>query len=386
MANVGVNFCSLSASAWIADRLKPVPTGAALRADVADADLLAAVNHHRVATALSLADGGGLTATALAALTALRRRRTQRLLRLTAELAAAVRALTAAKVPAIAFKGPAAGALLHGGAVRRDAMDLDLLVAPAAWGAALEILAGLGYRPLEPVLATDPDLRNGQALALRRPDGTAIVELHDRLTPEDQPFPLDVLRPFDAATIVDVAGVATPTLSAETAIVFAAYHGWKHLWTRLHWLNDVAAAARNGKTDWAAANDLAQRLGCQRHLALAVVMAAEILDAPIPENYPRALLTNAVVQRAKRATAPLVLATPPIADREAAYRLGLGRTTALNLALLSGAGRRWAALRGRLRPTADDRSAMPLPVFLRPLHYPARLARLLIRNLSFRRR
>lgn len=375
----------LTASAWVADRLKAAPSGAPLRPDVSSAALLAAVDHHRVAAALSLDGGEGLPEATSKALTEFRRRRAVRLLTLAAELAAAVRALTAAGIPVVAFKGPAVGVLLHGGVARRDAVDLDLLIAPAAWDAALEALAGLGYRPLDPALAADRTLRGGHALALVRRGAAASIELHDRLTPEDSPFPLSVLRPFERPAIVTIGGVAIPTLSAEAATVFAAHHGWKHLWARLHWLNDIAVAARGDAVDWPAADDLARRLGCRRHLALALALAAEILDAPPPENYADAALTGAAVRRAKRATAPLILASPPVTDRQAAYRLGLARVVALDLALLSGSRLRWAALRRRLKPTEEDRRFMPLPAFLRPLHYAVRLVRLSIRYLSFRR-
>lgn len=374
-----------TASAWIIDRLKPAPGRAALNPDVSADALLAALDHHRVVAAISFNGGDGLPEPMSKALAEFRRRRVARQLALMAELSAVVQALTAAGVPVLAFKGPAVSLLLHGDAARRDSVDLDLLTAPAAWEAALETLAGLGYRPLIPALATDKVSRAGKALALARGGGAAIIELHDRLTPEDSPFPLNVLRPFENAATVNIGGVAISTLPAEVAVVFAAYHGWKHLWTRLHWLNDIAVAMRNGKVDWAGAEDIACRLGCQRHLALAVALAAEILDAPLPENYSCAMLKDAVVQYARRATTPLVLAAPPVVDWEGAYRLGSGRVAALDMALLAGAGLRWAALRRRLKPTEEDRRFMPLPVFLRPLHYPARLVRLSIRYLSFRR-
>lgn len=379
------HHCGLNATAWIVDRLKAAPSGAPLHPDVSIAALLAAVDHHRVAAALSLDGGEGLPEATSKALAEFRRRRVVRLLTLAAELAAAVRALTAAGIPVVAFKGPAVGVLLHGGAARRDAVDLDLLIAPAAWEAALETLAGLGYRPLDPALAADRALRGGHALALLRRGAAASIELHDRLTPEDSPFPLSVLRPFERPAIITIGGVAIPTLSAEAATVFAAHHGWKHLWARLHWLNDIAVAARGDAVDWPAADDLARRLGCRRHLALALALAAEILDAPPPENYADAALASAAVRRAKRATAPLILASPPVTDRQAAYRLGLARVVALDLALLSGNRLRLAALRRRLKPTEEDRRFMPLPAFLRPLHYAVRLVRLSIRYLSFRR-
>lgn len=245
-----LDSCGLTASAWIIDRLKPAPGRAALNPEVSADALLAALDHHRVAAAISFSGGEGLPEPMSKALAEFRRRRVARQLALMAELSAVVQALTAADVPVLAFKGPAVSLLLHGDAARRDSVDLDLLTAPAAWEAALETLAGLGYRPLIPALAADRALRGGHALALVRRGAAASIELHDRLTPEDSPFPLSVLRPFERPAIVTIGGVAIPTLSAEAATVFAAHHGWKHLWARLHWLNDIAVAARGDAVDW----------------------------------------------------------------------------------------------------------------------------------------
>ena len=62
-----------------------------------------------------------------------------------------------------------------------------------------------------------------------------------------------------------------------------ASHGAKHMWSRLMWLGDVGRLAQAG-VDWTAVMKLASETRCERPVLLGLLLAHDLLDAPVPEN------------------------------------------------------------------------------------------------------
>lgn len=95
-------------------------------------------------------------------------------------------------IPAAAFKGLAAAALLYNGPAERTLQDTDLLIEPAAIPAAVDALSAAGFRPDIPAGVNDyihfvrnsPGFSGNLAISLFSPQNTEI-DLHWRLGPFD---------------------------------------------------------------------------------------------------------------------------------------------------------------------------------------------------------
>ncbi|MBP2316392.1 nucleotidyltransferase family protein [Azospirillum soli] len=374
-------------TAWLLDRLKPVPAGVPLPPDIADPAVqrmvLDMIQHHRVALTLSgdVKDDLSLPETFRDELAALRRRRGTRLLRMAAELGNIGNTLSAAGIPHVALKGVAVGALLHGGVAARDALDLDVLIPRDALEDAPAALAPLGFTRV--LFREDgPDNPHPPPVSIfRGPTLPAPLEVHGELADDPRLFPLD--RPFDMAVELRIGRHGVRSLSREAAVVYAAFHGWKHFWERIVWLTDMAAAARHPEMNWNVALDLARRLGCERHLALGALLAHRLLDAPLPEPLAGDQRLLDGVARPAALVTPLVTACPPLASGVAQYRIGLSRAVGWDLWMHSRVAARRAVLNRHLRPTADDRKIIHLPPPLYPLYYGVRIGRILMRTLAF---
>ncbi len=66
-------------------------------------------------------------------------------------------------------------------------------------------------------------------------------------------------------------------------MLFLCVHGAKHMWSRLMWLGDVGRLAQAG-VDWTAVMKLASETRCERPVLLGLLLANDLLDAPVPED------------------------------------------------------------------------------------------------------
>lgn len=363
---------------WLLDNLRPAPLGAPPPPGLDDPAqgraALDVIRHHRIATALApaLLQDARIPSSWRADFAALRRRRALRLLGMAAEALRLGRVLDEAGVPHILLKGLSAGAVLHGGLTERDAVDIDMAIAPDAMDAACAALGRLGYqRIIGPEDGPDNPCPPS-TVALRRAGASWTVELHGQLADDFALFPL--ARPFDIAVPLKIGAGVLRALPRETAVVYAAFHGDKHLWDRLAWLTDIAAACRSDM-DWTDALAQARRLGCVRHLVLAVRLAHDLLGAPVPPAVGDSGASATITEWANR-LAPLICAAPPLGSRDMFYRIGLGRTISRDIRMHQGVGAKLAAVRRRFRPTADDRRLARLPRGLYGLYYLLRILRL----------
>ncbi len=323
--------------------------GAAPRMDAAvDVDrFLDHVRHHRAALWIDagLAADCGLPRTAVDRLAQLQTREILRRHVLVTETARLAAGLAAAGIEVLVLKGAALSALLHGGSPRRMARDVDLLVRPEDQAAAVDALRGLGYG-----LRADAVVAHPNAVELRHAGGRN-AELHVRFDDAEQLFPLRLARPFETSVEVSVGGVPVRTPGLALTIVHAAHHGAKHLWRRYFWLCDIAAAMRLAEVDWTETFGLARRIGVDRHLALALVLARDLLGPDMPPGAWRALEPlHPAARRAAVALRPALVS--PLAADEPVLRRRMGRLVYAGwaLGLLRRPAARWAQLRLWLVP------------------------------------
>ena len=335
---------------------------------------LLAVRHHRVTPLMGpvLAAEAPVPEAVRAELTELRRKTALRMLLLGNETVRAISGLESAGIEAVALKGPALSVQIYGDPWRRLSRDIDLLVRPEALAGAMACLRRLGYGETGAMVSRD---LNG--ITLRHSHRPFPIELHLQLADDDRMFPCARLRPFETAVPVNIGGAVVRTLAPEAAAVFAAYHGTKHVWRRLCWLGDMAAMARGGAIDWPAAVTLARRMGSERQLALALVLAEDLLEAPLP---PALGADARLACRARRAAAALwpVFADGGIDSDQAAFRrFGRLRYVWWDAALHTRPVARLASLAVRAQPSHLDRDWFRLPAGLGFLYPVVRVVRVL---------
>ncbi len=301
-----------------------------------------------------------------------RRARTQAMksLLLAGETVSLSRRLERAGMPAIVLKGAALAAHAYGDLALRPQIDVDLLVHERDVDRALTELSAAGYSRVH-------ELAPGQDAAFRDIEyhhslvnaaGTS-VELHWGIIKRQ--FGLRVRESlwWENTRRVPVGGAEVTALSNELTLIYLAIHGGKHEWPQLRWIGDIAAVARLEPMDWELVRRTSTRLGTARMTGLALALAAEIVESPLPP-----------------AAQALARACPPALVEEIRQRMmsgiegpGFVASTRFQFALRERARDRVAfAMRSAITPTIDDLGVAELPIVMRGLYHllrPYRLAR-----------
>lgn len=190
-------------------------------------------------------------------------------------------------IAAIPYKGPAFAAQVYGDPALRPCSDLDLLVPPPQVPRAKELLLAQGYQPQQRFADAAEEAAHLQSdceYNFIRPSDRLLVEIHWRFRPQSFPFPLDLGELWGRRETVPLAGVPVPTLPLEDYLLLLCVHGAKHRWERLIWVCDIAEIARARRDlPWERIAARADGLGCGRVLLLGLLLARDLLDAPVPD-------------------------------------------------------------------------------------------------------
>ncbi len=347
---------------WVARAMPGMP--AAFEAGVASGGGGAAAGAAVAAVATVAAVGAelaaGVRAAAIAGLAAAR------------QLAELHRVLDAAGVRAVAYKGPALAADVHGDLAARQFSDLDLLIGDADRALACDALRAAGYGSPHGYTAREERLYSrweGVAHFARGADWP--IELHWRCLAPRYGGPQDPAAVVSRAVPSALGGGFVLVPAPEDLAVLLALHGVKHAWGRLLWLADFAAAASRPGFDWSRATERARAWNVIGAWRFAVRVAGTLVALPIPAT----LMAEA---QADGRLTPLVDAVCARLGRSAAVPdLGTLATPRYHLRWIDGfaARARYVAL-GAFLPTPQERKLAHLPDALLPLAYPVRAGRL----------
>ena len=300
----------------------------------------------------------------------LQQRSARRCRRLTHALHGILKLLQARGIEPFPFKGPALAVFLHGDPTRRQFGDLDVVVRPRQFPAAVRALVDAGWH-LEGDGTMDP---SGHALELHRND--IKLELHWAFASQHGAFALDLDELWPRLLSLELEGVVVPAPAPEDLLLLLCVHGAKDRWRSLQWVCDVAALLVRYELDEGLVLDRARALGVERRVLLGVALAgkllgtgpAEAFEAPLKQDPYVAELTESLWQR---------LGAPEADWHDLDVWVYYMRLRERRLD-------RWRygahlVLR-RARPTEQDRRDLPLPSLLSPLHYPLRWIRLVKRH------
>jgi hypothetical protein len=188
-------------------------------------------------------------------------------------------------IRAIPYKGPVLASTVYGNVALRTYSDLDIVVRPRDVDRALALLVDDAYRVVHADDERARDEHHRFHHELRRDDGRVKVELHWSFAPPSWRFMRDLepvwarLEPWDVG-----GGELVPGLCPEDLLTVLCAHGARHWWLRLLWIADIAELVRaRPDMDWDAALGRARHDGVRRLTLSGLALAADVLDAPLPD-------------------------------------------------------------------------------------------------------
>ena len=312
---------------------------------------------------------------------------------LTKELLHILKLFAQKNITVLPYKGPVLAAAVYNDLTLRPFNDLDILVGEADIVAAMELLKAHGYRLLRPpaIAQLAEELQAEQVrklvagsswayqLVMAHSQRGMVVELHWRITPRFV-FAGQTEELWEDLQAVSVAGSNVASFSPENLLWFLCVHGAKHQWERLSWICDVAQLLHTyPNLDWSQLAGYAQNKGILRRLSLGILLAHELLDAPIPPQLAAQLAAESATDPAVRTLCQNVVTT---LFNESETELEQSDLAGLPFQLRS-----MERVGDRLRyllyiigllitPTSEDRTLLRLPNALSSLYYLLRPIRL----------
>lgn len=295
-------------------------------------------------------------------------------LRQTADLLEVLRLLGDGDVFAVPYKGPALAALIYNNLALRRSCDLDILVGRRDVPRARQLLEGAGFRPPYPASRAGREflLRNRCSEIFVRESG-CVVELHWAFTDGHLAFPLELEQLRPRLQMRSLGGSQVPTFAAEDLLLVLCVHGAKHCWDRLEWLCGVSELTRNEKIAWPEAIGRATELRVEKMLFLGLLLAHDLLEAPVPAQLlETARSRREVIQLARNVQQRLATAEDPETVEQDLFRIRLQPTSRDRLRYLfhrlTTPGREDTRLMLPL-----GRRSVPLPALVRPFRVAGKL-------------
>jgi hypothetical protein len=204
-----------------------------------------------------------------------------------AALGQAIVALAEAGVEPIVLKGPALASTIYPARDLRPFGDLDVLVRPEELARADHALRPLGYAPY----ANKPSEVDDFHRVYARAGHDGVVELHTDLLQLGLPTACGGVL-WERAERWHLAGLQRPALmlGLEHQLLHLCVHLHLHGYRRLIWFIDLERLLRlrGGEVRWADLWALAHTEGVTLSVRHALMLARELLDAPLPSEALRA--------------------------------------------------------------------------------------------------
>jgi Uncharacterised nucleotidyltransferase len=179
-------------------------------------------------------------------------------------------------IRAVPYKGPVLAQRLYGDLSLREFGDLDIMIPESDLSKVQDLLQRIGYE-----FEYLKDISNCESRCNHRPSGTRL-ELHWRFTAQLAGIKQDPDRFLQRFETVSIAGAQVRSLPLETYFLTLSMHGAKHKWRQLKLICDIAEILRRSDVDWKYVLSEADDLGLKRMLAVAVLLAEDQLEVPVP--------------------------------------------------------------------------------------------------------
>jgi len=200
---------------------------------------------------------------------------------------------------AVPYKGPLLAAQAYGNLAMRQFADLDFAIRQIDVPRAAAILEANGYKAVFGATPAEEGTRPTHSeYQFVRPSGNVIVEMQTEITLRYFPRKLK----FDALekrlTTVSIAGGEILSFSPEDTLILLSVHGAKHFWERLMWIADISELSQAMPAiQWDKAFARAQRMGVSRAVNLALYLAHQMLEAPLPDHVLAKVLADGTAKK-----------------------------------------------------------------------------------------
>lgn len=206
---------------------------------------------------------------------------------LTGELVRLLELFEAKQIPAVPYKGPAIGVGIYGNLALRQFADLDILVPQEDVWKATELMIEQGYQAhfVIPPKKQSKFIRLSYVRLFQHETLAITVELHWRLAPRFFGAPFDTSNLWKRSRRLELQGVSVRMPPAEDLLLMLSIHGAKDCWEKLEWVCGVAELLRSAnEIDWQRVLTQAKEIRCVKILALGLLLAHELLGAPVPKD------------------------------------------------------------------------------------------------------
>lgn len=206
----------------------------------------------------------------------------------------ALRALDAAGIPLMLFKGASRIAVDASAQRERIAHDIDVLVPAAAMGEALDRLHELGLAAAAGVSRQYLRARLSAQRAVNLKHGRfGDIDLHQRAYHALHADAADDLAIWDRARTARFGGLDVRVPSAADRVALAIAHGARNTSAHSDWLVDAAATLRQGEIDAPQLVELLRRRRLLDQAAIALSYLAYGLDLALPPGLLDMVLADA---------------------------------------------------------------------------------------------
>ncbi len=209
-------------------------------------------------------------------------------------------------LPVIALKGLHLSELVYQDISLRPMGDMDLLVPYEKLQPSYNLLRQMGYQST-PFAQLEKDARRHHHLPALSKPGSAIIELHWSLAAPNQDQPIDLAALWQRAQPVQLADSPARVLSPEDLLLHLALHFNNHNFRlELRHLYDLLATLEHyqDQIDWTILLTRSQAWRAQRCLFLALYLAHNLLNAPLPGDFLAQLtppgFTDAMAEQARQ--------------------------------------------------------------------------------------
>ena len=206
---------------------------------------------------------------------------------LTRELLKLLHLLQTNDIAAIPYKGPTLAASLYGKLALRQFNDLDILIRRRDFPKVKNLFINNGYRPHLPLTPRQEAsrLRRHHEYAFVRADDRVFVEIHWGVTKSVASFPIDFEHLWRHRQTISLLGTPISSFSPEDLLLILCVHGYKHRWTHLNWICDIAQLihAHAASMNWHRVMRQAACSGGERILFVGLLLAKELLEAQVPK-------------------------------------------------------------------------------------------------------
>jgi hypothetical protein len=207
-----------------------------------------------------------------------------RSIRLYEELLRIVRKFNERNVAIMPYKGPAFAQEYWGSFSARECADLDFLVLRHQVDSASRVLEELGYervssiaKHLRPAL-----IRNASEEQFQHRETKLLLELQWAPAPGVLSVSFDANALWSRARTINLGNAKAFAASPEDLLLLLAIHGWKHNWSRLIWVGDIAQLLRHHAMDWDLVLASAKQTRNVGVLSLALQIAHDVFGSPLP--------------------------------------------------------------------------------------------------------